>query len=303
MGATTNYIPKEKIKQFSSRSNLWGAWLVFHVWGVIFGSIALFAIFPNILTFLFAFVMVGARQHGITILMHNCAHGILFKNKKVNDFVGYYILGAPYGGDMHSYRNYHLKHHRYTQSDDDPDLPLSVKYPLSRASMTRKLLRDITGMTYFRLRLATLKMNTSSKSVDGIEAFQKRSAWPTIMANIIIFAAFFAAGQPWLYIGLWLLPLITWFFVVIRIRNIAEHALTTHDDNPLTHARTTQAGFLARIFLAPYWVNYHVEHHAYMYVPCYRFKKLHHELGRSGYHSQMDIKKNYLSVLKIATIG
>ena len=158
-------------------------------------------------------------------------------------------------------------------------------------------------MTYFRLRLATLKMNTSSKSVDGIEAFQKRSAWPTIMANIIIFAAFFAAGQPWLYIGLWLLPLITWFFVVIRIRNIAEHALTTHDDNPLTHARTTQAGFLARIFLAPYWVNYHVEHHAYMYVPCYRFKKLHHELGRSGYHSQMDIKKNYLSVLKIATIG
>jgi len=31
----------------------------------------------------------------------------------------------------------------------------------------------------------------------------------------------------------------TWFFVVLRLRNITEHAMTSYDDNPLTHARTT----------------------------------------------------------------
>ena len=303
MGAIADYIPKGKIKRVSSRSNFWGAWLVFHVWAVIFGSIALFAIFPNILTFIFAFVTVAARQHGMTILMHDCAHGILFKNKKVNDFVGYYILGAPYGGDMYSYRKYHLRHHRFTQSEDDPDLPLSVKYPLSRASMTRKILRDITGLTYLRLKMVQFKMKKGAIKTDGFDTFERRSPWPTFITNVVLFLMFFAVGHPWLYLTLWLLPLVTIFFAIIRIRNIAEHALTTRDDNPLTHARTTKANLLARIFLAPYWVNYHVEHHAYMYVPCYHLKALHDEMGNAGQFEHMEIKPNYRSVLKMAITG
>ena len=39
-------------------------------------------------------------------------------------------------------------------------------------------------------------------------------------------------------------------------------------------ARTTRAGFVARAFLAPYWVNYHGEHHLLLYVPCYRLKAM-----------------------------
>ena len=303
MGATSNYIAKEKIKSFATRSNAWGFGLVLHVWGVIFGVIALFAMFPNIFTFLFAFIIVGARQHGLTILMHDTAHGILFKNRKINDFVGYYLLGAPYGGDMLTYRKYHLTHHRFTQSEDDPDLSLSVKYPLSRASMTRKLLRDITGMTYLRLKLVQFKMRNSDATMDGIDTFERRSAWPTLISNTVIFAVFFAFGHPWLYLTLWLLPLVTIFFAIIRVRNIAEHALTTRDDNPLTHARTTRANLLARIFLAPYWVNYHVEHHAYKYVPCYHLKALHAEMGAQGHHEHMDLKPNYLSIFKMAITG
>ena len=303
MGATTNFIPIEKVRLLSKRSNLWGAWLVFHAWAVMIGFIAIFIIWPNIFTFLLAFIMVGARQHGLSVLMHDCAHGVLFANKKLNDFIGHYILGASYGGDMHSYRKYHLTHHKFAQSDNDPDLPLSVKHPLSRASMTRKLLRDITGLTYLRLRIASLKMKHGGSKIDGADAFDKGSSWPTIIANIIIFATFFAIGHPWLFLTLWLLPLFTVFFVIIRIRNIAEHAITTRDDNPLTHARTTRANIFARIILAPYWVNYHVEHHAYMFVPCYRLKALHAEMGRAGYHAKMEIKPNYLSVLKIAITG
>ena len=34
-----------------------------------------------------------------------------------------------------------------------------------------------------------------------------------------------AAGYWWLYPVLWLLPLVTWYQLVSRIRNIAEHAV------------------------------------------------------------------------------
>jgi len=302
MGATADYIPQARVKNLAQRSDLWGAYLTMHVWGVVIGAMAMFIIFPNPLTFILAFLLIGSRQHGMAILMHDAAHGILFKSKALNEFVGKYLLGAPYGGDLKSYRKYHLKHHRFTQSEDDPDLPLSQKYPITKASLRRKLFRDITGQTYLRLRLATLRMKKGdAPEIEGSDAFQKTSPWPYLMTNIIIFAILAAIGYWWLYFALWFAPLVTWFFVVLRLRNITEHAMTTYDDNPLTHARTTYTNILEKIFLGPYWVNYHVEHHAYMYVPCYRLKALHSEMKQAGHARNMEIKTSYRSVLQIAT--
>ena len=300
MSATSNYIPKAKVKELALRSDLWGAWLTLHVWAVVIGAMVMFIVFPNPLTFILAFLLIGSRQHGLSILAHDSAHGVLFKTKALNEFVGKYLLAAPYGGDMLAYRKYHLKHHKYAQSELDPDLPLSVKFPVSKASLRRKLIRDITGQTYLRLRLATLKMKTGeAPAIEGSDAFQKTSPWPYLITNAIIFAVLFAIGHWWVYFALWLAPLMTWFFVVLRLRNITEHAMTTFDDNPLTHARTTYTNIFEKIFFGPYWVNYHVEHHAYMFVPCYRLKALHKEMV--GHHDKMEIKRGYMSVLRSAT--
>jgi len=300
MGATTNYIPKARVKELAKRSNFWGTWLTFHVWAVVVASMGMFIIWPNPLTFILAFLLIGSRQHGMAILAHDAAHGVLFKNKALNEFVGQYFLAAPYGGDMYSYRKYHLKHHRFAQSELDPDLPLSAKFPVSKASLRRKFIRDISGQTFLRLRLASLKSQKGDHiGVDGSDAFQKTSPWPYITSNLIIFAILLAFGQWWVYFALWLAPLATWFFAVLRLRNITEHAMTTTDDNPLTHARTTYTNILEKIFLGPYWVNYHIEHHAYMFVPCYRLKALHKEM--IGHHDKMEIKHGYRSVLKTAT--
>ena len=217
MGATTDYLPKSTVRKLAERSDLWGAYLVAHVWGVIFAAIAMFIIWPNAITFIAAFILVGSRQHGMAILMHDAAHGILFKSKRVNDFAGHYLLASPYGADLHSYRKYHLQHHRFTQKEDDPDLPLSVKYPLSKASLTRKLLRDITGLTYLRLRIGGLMMKRGGKKIDGSDSFVTSSEVPKIIANLILFAGFYLIGHPWLYFTLWLLPLFTWFFVLIPV--------------------------------------------------------------------------------------
>jgi len=302
MGASANYIPTVRIKELAKRSDLWGAWLTLHVWGVIIGAVAMFILFPNPFSFILAFLLIGSRQHGMAILMHDAAHGVLFKTKALNEFVGKYLLGAPYGGDLANYRKYHLKHHRFTQSEDDPDLPLSSKFPISKASLRRKLFRDITGQTFLRLRLATLKMKQGETlDIEGSDAFQKSSPWPYLITNAIIFTALAAIGYWWLYFALWLVPLMTWFFAVLRLRNISEHAMTTFDDNPLTHARTTYTNILEKIFLGPYWVNYHVEHHAYMYVPCYRLKALHRDMKQAGHSLNMEIKPGYRAVLQAAT--
>ena len=297
MGATATYLPRETVRALSRRSDLWGAWLTFHVWAVIIGTWVVAAVWTNPLTILLGILVVGARQHGLSILMHDAAHGVLFRTRALNEFVGRWLLGAPYGGDMHSYRHYHLKHHRYTQSEDDPDLPLSAKFPTTRASLRRKLFRDITGQTYLRIRLANLK----NASEPGMEAFRKSSPVPFLITNAVLLGGLVLAGQWWIYPVLWLLPTATSFMLFIRLRNIAEHAVTTTDGNVLTQARTTRAGWLARIFLAPYYVNYHVEHHAYMYFPCWQLPRAHKAMA--AHHADMEIQPGYRDVLRLASAG
>ncbi len=101
---------------------------------------------------------------------------------------------------------------------------------------------------------------------------------------------------------LWLAGLATSFQLYLRIRNIAEHACTTTgSDDPFTHARTTRANWLERATVAPYWVNYHAEHHLFMGVPCYRLPQVHAALGRAGKHESMTIEPGYAAVLRQVT--
>ena len=65
--------------------------------------------------------------------------------------------------------------------------------------------------------------------------------------------------------------------------------------------RTTLANFAERATVAPYWVNYHAEHHLFMGVPCYRLAKVHRLLGARGHHPRMTIAPGYAAVLRTVT--
>ena len=298
--ARQDYITKSEIKSLARTSDLAGALLVLHCWGTIVLMVAMFTIWPNVLTFIIAFFVISGRQLGIAILMHDASHGILFKSDKLNAFFGQYFLGIVIGVDLPTYRKYHLKHHRFTQQDKDPDLGLSAAFPTTKWSLVRKTLRDLSGVTGLKLRLGQLYMTfrKPSEGETSEQAFNAKKIVMTYAANLALFLLCYLAGYWWAYFALWLLPLLTGFQLVLRIRNIAEHAMTSKDDNPLTHARTTKANIIARILVAPYWVNYHVEHHAYMYVPCWQLKGLHTAMLRNGHEKNMEIKKSYFDVLR-----
>jgi len=302
--ARLEYIAKNEVKALAQTSNLAGALLVLHCWGTIILMMATFAIWPNFFTFIVAFFVISGRQLGIAVLMHDASHGILFKSDKLNAFFGQYLLGIVIGVDLHAYRKYHLRHHLFTQQDKDPDLGLSAAFPTTKLSLMRKILRDLSGLTGLKLRFgqlySVLRKPPDNEPDDKIaeHAFNVKNIIMTYAANFVLFLICYLAGYWWLYFALWLFPLLTGFQLVLRIRNIAEHAMTSKDDNPLTHARTTKANIIARMFVAPYWVNYHVEHHAYMYVPCWQLTPLHKAMLRNGHAKNMEIKNSYLDVLR-----
>jgi len=109
------------------------------------------------------------------------------------------------------------------------------------------------------------------------------------------------AGFWWAWLLMWLLPMATWLPLVSRVRNIAEHALVAQNEaDPLRQARTTHAGWLERTLVAPYWVNYHCEHHMFTSLPCWSLPKAHRLLRQRGATARMEVQPGYLSLLKRA---
>ena len=101
---------------------------------------------------------------------------------------------------------------------------------------------------------------------------------------------------------LWLLPMATWFPMVTRLRNIAEHACVEGGtDDAFRAARTTRARWWERAFIAPYWVNFHAEHHLFMHVPCWKLPALHRAVHARPQGRAMEVAPGYLDVLRTVT--
>ncbi len=305
MQARAVFTPEE-IRALSQRSNWMGAWLVLHAWALIGGSMALVAWAPNPLTFLLAVMVIGGRQLGLAILMHDAAHGLLFKTRRLNEFVGQWLCAYPVGTDLHLYRPYHLKHHRFTQQADDPDLMLSAPFPISRSSLKRKIWRDISGNTGYTRRKQQIAATWGEPGLPWRQRWARLQQGGLIgfaLSNGLLFGLLAALGPWWLYPALWLLPLLTWYQLISRIRNIAEHAVVPDNNDALRNTRTTYAGPILRLLLAPYWVNYHLEHHLLLSLPCWKLPAAHRLLLAKGLRDRMEVQASYWAVLKLAASG
>lgn len=155
-------------------------------------------------------------------------------------------------------------------------------------------MRDLTGRTFLKQRSGQFALAARKQDM-------ARSAARFVAVQFILLALSlgFWGWTPFL---LWLTALATTFQLFLRLRNIAEHACTsTGSADPFTHARTTHANWLERATVAPYWVNYHAEHHLFMGVPCYRLATVHRLLGEQGHHGAMTIASGYAAVLRAVT--
>ncbi|MDP1670627.1 MAG: fatty acid desaturase family protein [Alphaproteobacteria bacterium] len=298
----SDYLSAEEISRLRAKSQWRSVWMVAHVWGVVFGAMALFALWPNPLTFILAVMLIGARQLGMAILVHDAAHGALFHNRALNDRVSNWLLGYPVLTETKAYRVYHLEHHKYVQQPNDPDIGLSAPFPITKSSFRRKLWRDITGRTGFKQRGAQIRAAIGAPDMPLASriALFRRKMGGMLITNLVLLGGLSAIGYWYLYPLLWVLPLLTYYQVITRVRNIAEHAVVPDNDDDFRTARTTRANWLMRVSLAPYFVNYHLEHHLMMFVPCYRLPQVRELFLAKGHGARMEYKPDYRSVLALA---
>jgi fatty acid desaturase len=305
-------------------TNNWRGWLSIGLdWGLVFAAMALVSVSPGgwkLLSIPLALALIGARQLGFAVLMHEAAHHTLFRNRALNDWAGNWLCSYPVWADLHPYRRYHLRHHAKNWTREDPDLDLANKYPVSSKSMRRKIRRDLSGEVGLKRARAILARDVSGSRgktsrvgpATGLPAGAANASpeavvgWRNLrgvaLTNVALFALLAAVGQPALYL-LWVVAWFTTNSLATRIRSIAEHNMVPDPLDELRNSRTTIASWWERLFIAPNRVNYHLEHHLLMTVPLFQLPKLHRLLYERGALAGALVERGYADLLRRAASG
>ena len=269
----TDVLSKDELAQLTRTSNAWAWWTIAVNWGLIAGAFALAIAWPNPLTIVLAVLVIAGRQLGLGIIVHDCAHHALFTGRRLNEGVGQALAGVPMMTSLAKYRSYHLKHHRYAGTPDDPDIVFVKNFPVARDSLRRKFLRDLTGRTGLRDQAMALRK------------FSLAEHWPWVAFHVTLFGVLALAGGWWAY-ALWWVALLFVYPAIVRLRQIGEHGVASDrsEIDPRLNTSTTLAHWWEKLFVAPNNVHYHLEHHMAAGVPPYRLRTMHRMLRARGFY-------------------
>jgi fatty acid desaturase len=236
-----------------------------------------FAVWAGPWSWLPVFVLMGRAHAQFASLMHEAAHRLLFRHRGANDLVGRWLIGYPAFTNTDAYRRVHMAHHREEFGAEEPDIPLYANYPITTASFRRKLVRDATGRTGLRLLRDQIAGITSPVAV------VRRTLLKILLVQAVLIAASVVLGVWWVYPLFWLAPYLTVWRVINRLRSVGEHGglMASKDRRVATHSVAQHR--MARFFLVPFNIGFHLAHHVDAGVPFRNLPRYHRLLSESGY--------------------
>ena len=290
----TDVLTREEMDRFAQRSSLKATGAVAFNGAFIAAIFYWVALWPNPLTVLIGIALLGGRQLAFAALMHDCGHGTLFANQRANDMIGQWLCSYPILSDLPRYARGHQKHHTFAGTDRDPDLPNYQSYPITKASFRRKIVRDLTGQTGWKALRATWRRGRTEL---GRAPWNGNALAGHLLVNGAMFGVLWLAGHPLLYL-MWPAAFLTSYMLIARLRQVAEHGAVPDlfDLDPRANTRTTYVRWWEKLFVAPFNLNYHLEHHFQASVPCYNLKAFHQFLKAKGIYDQTDFPNGYVEL-------
>jgi fatty acid desaturase len=244
----------------------------------------------NPVTYVIAFLLMGRAHAQLLALMHESVHRLLFRNRKLNDFAGRWLLGYMSFVNTDGYRYVHMAHHREEFGPNEPDIALYANYPITRASFWRKMRRDGLGSTGFRM-LRGQFMSIFKTDPQQLNTQRKIFA---LHAVLLVLSVIFI--NPWVYVMLWLVPYITVWRVMNRLRSIAEHGGLRADSDRRVTTHSVKQHLFSSFFFVPFNLGWHIAHHTDSGIPFRSLPKYHRQLQASGFVTDAYQYSSYLAI-------
>lgn len=183
----------------------WAFWVAFE-WCLLLLALALPAISWWLLPV--SLLLLGSRQHALTVLGHEAVHQGGWKERVAN-----VLCFWPVGVDLYAFREFHLGHHKHVNTVDDPEVRHRMDYPETWGQLTpgRKiqiLLADLVGASWREARWAVR---------------ENRGEYGALRKGTIVVMMCAATVAAWWAVPLWVWALFTTTWASMRARMWREH--------------------------------------------------------------------------------
>jgi fatty acid desaturase len=255
------------------------------------------------------YVGIGFALHRLFFPLHDCIHYSLFPTKTENRAVGA-LLSALLGTSFDAIRDQHMAHHRDFATPEDPGAADYYVRFQSRGQFLRFLLGPLVGSILFK-KLGDYLSRPARAAGDadpGRPVAAKRPGMASRALGYLVILAVqtgvcalltggFQVSELWRYPVLNVLPAVTIFLFLVRIRMFLEHGALDYQicdyfENKRPTARTIYANWLERLLLCGSDFNFHHEHHLYPVVPGWQLRRLHRQLAGAGLDPE-DVRSTY----------
>ncbi len=283
-----------RVKPLYQISNGRALWRLCWSWGWISAAIGCAVVVDHWAGYIPALLIIPGRQVGLFFLVHEGAHHRMFTNRTVSDRLVNLFAAFPIGVTVDAYRAHHIAHHTFLNTSRDPDWLLHQdgywRWPRPTWEGTGHLAKTFFG-SHARRWLAVWRATAPwarFRQLNRIDQILFVCLVAVLATTLTLFSA-------WLeFAALWVLPQVTVTFFLHELRTVAEH-LALPGDHELNATRTVVSSPLERFFVAPFGVNYHLEHHLFPGVPAYNLPKLHQLLlADEPFRSKAHLTTSYL---------
>ncbi|MGM1062620.1 fatty acid desaturase [Saccharothrix sp. Mg75] len=256
------------------------AWMVFCAWLCLGVSYWFYPL---------AVLVIGARQRGLSTILHDCAHGIGASNRKVQMFVGTVLTAYPIFQQHYAYKISHVftHHPKLGNPEGDPDLRFFIEqraYEMSspRAYVLRTVVMPLFGtQTWAYLKYLVRNRYRLLKQGHLRAADVPRTPVPRRkrVLDRVGFWVFWTsvvsvcATQGWGFelLLFWVVPYLTSFQILGWYIELSEHTPLVRDSNvDLYMTRNRKSRTWEKFLTGIHNDNYHLEHHLDPRTPFWR---------------------------------
>ncbi|MEZ4702381.1 MAG: fatty acid desaturase [Rhodothermales bacterium] len=244
---------------------------------------------PQLALRIVGYFVMGASIHSLAIFAHEATHGILFKNRFLNRWVGFFA-GLPAFVSVTSYRVVHMEHHNHTGKDRDPD-EFTNAVPNPALRRVAFFLWLVFGGPYYIFIHVPMMAWKLAKPTERRDMIVEYALITLIFATVITYLA--QIGRMDVFLNGWAYPVLV-AMIFVNVRGVAEHMMTEKTDE-FTATRTMISNQMVSFFMNN--LNYHLEHHLIPNVPWYRLQELHDVLEPDMKKAGSPVESSYAKML------
>lgn len=212
------------------------------------------------------------------ILGHEGFHFNLSRNALRSCHLGVLVSSSLPGFCVTGYFVDHWQHHRYSNSDQDPDYRLFSRY---RTLVSRITLSRLVATLRYLAATTNLAFGPSiTPSPLPMQACDVRHlARCNLMCQLGWLGVYGLAAIRFDGLLIGMAVALSVAFLVSAMNAYQEHAFSPGHDAPPARSRTSRLST---------WLhagsNYHLEHHLYPSIPCWRLPRVHRQLLEQGWY-------------------